>query len=81
MATRHMLLNLAVVGLFAINAYVRWRTPSGGAAYGLPVVALALLGAAGWIGGALVFEHGAGVRHAVTPGRERGDRTVAARRK
>ena len=64
-ATSHMLLNLVQVALYAASFYLRYSNPTRfqptTAALGLAFVAFALLLAAGWLGGKLVFEHRAGV--------------------
>jgi uncharacterized membrane protein len=59
----HMALNLAVVALFAVGFALRRSrldepdgTPIG--VLGLSVVALALLGASGWLGGMLTYRYG-----------------------
>jgi uncharacterized membrane protein len=70
-ATTHMLLNFTVVGLQSLSLFLRCRVevplfaPSA-SALALSFVAFALLLASGWLGGRMVFEHGAGV--AVVPG-------------
>jgi uncharacterized membrane protein len=71
----HMVINLGVVALFACNFLLRW--PSGasdGTPFLLSVIAILLLLASGWLGGHMVFVHGAAV---AAPG----DRPVAERRK
>jgi uncharacterized membrane protein len=65
-ATAHMLMNFAVVGLQSLSLYLRCRVEPvpfapGTAALALSFLAVALLGASGWLGGKMVFEHGAGV--------------------
>ena len=64
----HMAINLTVVALFAVNAWMRLRATE---ATGTPVllsgVALALLVVSGWLGGKLVFEHGVGVDAPAVP--------------
>lgn len=67
-ATRHMLANLAVVALFAVNFYLRGRAPVGTLHYGLSVGALLLLLWSGWLGGALVYEAGVGLAPSATRG-------------
>jgi uncharacterized membrane protein len=59
-AITHMALNLTIVALFAINAYVR-RDGVTDVAIGLSVIAVALLVVSGWLGGKMVYEHGAAV--------------------
>lgn len=62
----HMGFNVAALALYAFSFYLRWTVAEplfapGGAALGLAFVALALLSAAGWLGGKMVFELRAGV--------------------
>ena len=81
LATYHMALNLAVVGIFAVNLFLRGEAASqwlGDSASWVPV-ALSLLGAvtlgiSGWIGGHLVYVHGVGMS------RETRDEVVPRRR-
>ena len=58
----HMSLNLAIVAMFAVNLWLRMRQVTG---EGLPVtlsaVAVLLLLGSGWLGGEMVYVHGAGV--------------------
>jgi uncharacterized membrane protein len=61
-AIKHMALNLTIVALYAINAWLRL----GGAVapditVGLSVLAVALLLVSGWLGGKMVYEAGVGV--------------------
>jgi len=58
----HMSINLTVVGLYVVNAYIRKR--SGGvsdAAIWLSFISVALLAVSGWLGGKLVYVHGVAV--------------------
>lgn len=58
----HMALNLTVVVLFVINFW--WRTQTGPGATGpvwLSAIAIGLLVVSGWLGGEMVYVHGAGV--------------------
>jgi uncharacterized membrane protein len=59
---RHMALNLTIVVLFVINFWWRMQapTPSNGPVW-LSVIAIALLVISGWLGGEMVYVHGAGV--------------------
>jgi uncharacterized membrane protein len=57
---KHMALNLAIVALFAINAYIR-RDGVTDSAILLSVVAVALLAVSGWLGGKMVYERGVAV--------------------
>jgi uncharacterized membrane protein len=71
-ATSHMVLNLVQVALYAASFYLRFVQPARfqptTAALALSFLAFALLLAAGWLGGKMVFELRAGV---IEPG-ERG---------
>jgi uncharacterized membrane protein len=61
-ALKHMALNLAVVAIFAINAWMRAHgSISDAASLAMSVVAIALLGASGWLGGKMVYEAGVAV--------------------
>src|SRR6185436_16114636 len=62
-ATTHMVLNLIVVALFIFNLGIRYNASPTGDMFGLALslVAIGLLSMSGWLGGALVFEHGVGV--------------------
>ena len=61
-AKTHMIINLAIVGIFIADLWVRTMFAAGA---GLPVVlsviGVALLGVSGWLGGELVYVHGVGV--------------------
>ena len=61
----HMALNLGVVALFAINFILRWNghEPQG-TPFALTVLAMLMLLVAGWLGGEMVFVHGAAVSNA-----------------
>jgi uncharacterized membrane protein len=66
-ATAHMIMNLAVVVLFAVNLGLRTQYPPGtGALVLLSAIGVVLLGISGWLGGELVYVHGV----AVEPQRE-----------
>ena len=61
-ALKHMGINLTVVVLFVINAWMRSNgSLSPNAALGLSVVAIALLLVSGWLGGKMVYEAGVAV--------------------
>jgi uncharacterized membrane protein len=64
-AVIHMSINLIVVALFAVNAWMRWHAGEAGASSNTPtwlsLVALALLLVSGWLGGKLVYEGGVAV--------------------
>ena len=79
-ATKHMLANLSAVALFAVAWWIR-----GGAAMrpgvvvlGLEVIALALLGAGGYMGGTLVTRNLIGVDHRYARAGRWRDETVDA---
>ena len=61
-ATRHMTINLIVVGLYGVNL---WLRAAGSEIAGWPValsaLAVLMLAVSGWLGGELVYVHGVGV--------------------
>lgn len=61
----HMSINLVIVALFVINAWLRIRAGDAGASstmtVWLSVIAIALLLVSGWLGGKLVYESGVAV--------------------
>ena len=57
----HMVLNLSLVVLYAINLWLRTTTTGSDMPFVLSVVGVILLGVTGWLGGELVFRHGVGV--------------------
>lgn len=58
-ATTHMVLNLVVTGAFVVSYFVRdGDGPVGWGVIALSAVALALLGASGWLGGKLTYRYG-----------------------
>ena len=62
LATTHMSINLVVVGLYAVNLWVRGTEPPDFlVGMGLSLVGITLLAASGWIGGEMVHIHGVGV--------------------
>jgi uncharacterized membrane protein len=61
----HLVLNVVVLVLFALNFWLRTRTDSSpGVLLILSVVAVLLLAASGWLGGELVYVHGVAVEAA-----------------
>lgn len=64
-ATRHMVVNLTAVVLFAVAWLARRDAPEdpGAAVLGLELAGLALLGAGGWMGGTLAYRNQIGVDH------------------
>jgi uncharacterized membrane protein len=57
----HMSINLTVVALYVVNAYLRSRHGVTDGTIWLSVIAVAMLGVSGWLGGKLVYEHGVAV--------------------
>jgi uncharacterized membrane protein len=53
----HMSINLAVVALYAFNAWLRLGNPgiTGGVPLGLSILAVAMLAVSGWLGGKMVY--------------------------
>jgi len=71
-ATIHMTLNLTGVALYAINFLLRrgdaaLDTSRWPLVFGLEVVTFMALGASGWLGGKLAFEHKVGVAERTDP--------------
>lgn len=56
----HMTINLSVVALFVLNAWMRTQGTDG-VTFWLSAASIALLGVSGWLGGKMVYLHGAGV--------------------
>jgi uncharacterized membrane protein len=58
----HMIVNLSIVILFAVNLWLRTSSEAGAA---LPLIlsllGIAMLGVSGWLGGELVYVHGVAV--------------------
>jgi uncharacterized membrane protein len=59
--TAHMALNLGIVGLFAYNFWRRTKSPEAPPPTLLSAAGAAGLVVSGWLGGELVYVHGAGV--------------------
>ena len=70
----HMALNLTVVVLYLVNAWLRRDGVTDGAIW-LSVLSIALLGVSGWLGGHMVYVH----RVAVDPERRTGASQAAYR--
>jgi uncharacterized membrane protein len=71
-ATTHMVLNLGVVALYAVNLLLRrddaaLLTSRWPFVFGLDVVAYVALGISGWLGGKLAYEHKVGVVERLDP--------------
>ncbi len=64
---KHMALNLTIVVLFVINAFMR-RDGVTDAAIWLSVIAVCLLAVSGWLGGKMVYEAGVAVDTGGTAG-------------
>lgn len=67
----HMALNVAVLALFLVNLVLRGAQgtdDASGAGIALSVVALAMLGVSGWLGGHLAYHHGVRVASERTQG-------------
>ena len=61
-AKTHMIVNLAIVGIFIANLWLRTMfVPGAGLPVVLSVIGVVLLGFSGWLGGELVYVHGVGV--------------------
>lgn len=61
-AIKHMAINLTVVALYVVNAWMRVQgKASPELALGLSVLAIALLLVSGWLGGKMVYEAGVAV--------------------
>jgi uncharacterized membrane protein len=62
LALTHMLINLGIVGLYALNLFLRLGSAPGAV---LPIalssLGMVLLGVSGWLGGELVYVHHIGV--------------------
>lgn len=61
-AITHMSLNLAIVAIFAVNAWTRYHASvSHTVSLALSVLAIAMLLVSGWLGGKMVYQAGVGV--------------------
>jgi uncharacterized membrane protein len=69
--TRHMVINLIVVALFAIDAWLRFGGTTSSLPLTLSIVGVILLLVSGWLGGEMVYVHGV----AVEPQADRAGRT------
>jgi uncharacterized membrane protein len=77
----HMILNLTLVALYAVNLWLRMNSlPRAVMPIALSVVAVVLLLVSGWLGGELVFKYGTGVapRRDVPPAPQEHPRARAA---
>jgi len=57
----HMVVNLAAVGVFAVNFFMRWRTANHSGPVLLTALGVVLIGVSGWLGGEMVYVGGVGV--------------------
>ena len=58
----HMLINLAIVALYTVNAVLRWQGVAEELGlYAMSAVAVVALAISGWLGGELVYKHGVSV--------------------
>lgn len=57
----HMVTNLSIVVLFALNVLLRLTSEARGIPITLSIIAVTLLGLSGWLGGELVYIHGIAV--------------------
>ena len=60
-ALLHMSINLTVVALYVVNFYLRRRGIESSTPVWLSVIAVAMLGVSGWLGGKMVYVHGVAV--------------------
>jgi uncharacterized membrane protein len=61
-ATWHLVMNLTLVGLFALNLWLRTGSGSGlGFPVALTIAGVALMFVSGWLGGEMVYRHRVGV--------------------
>jgi uncharacterized membrane protein len=56
-----MSINLAAVALFALNFYLRWTDPMHAGPRFLTLLGVAFIAVSGWLGGTMVYRHGAAV--------------------
>ena len=63
LATAHLVLNLGIVAVYAVNLWLRTRVdPATRLPFVLSIVSVLTLGVSGWLGGELVYVHGVGVQ-------------------
>jgi uncharacterized membrane protein len=62
----HMAINLTIVALYVVNAWMRRKGVSDAAVL-LSVIAIAMLAVSGWLGGKLVYVHGVAVEEPPQP--------------
>lgn len=59
-ATRHMVLNLIVVVIFAVALWLRWSDNVSAVGIILTVIGVLILAVSGWLGGHLSYHYGVG---------------------
>jgi len=75
----HMVLNLAIVGMFAVNLWLRLSSvPGARMPIMLSVVAVVALAVSGWLGGEMVYVHGVSVEPQRDTPKEERDKARAA---
>jgi uncharacterized membrane protein len=57
----HMLINLAAVGVFSYDFFLRWNGHVGDLPLALSIAGVLMILASGWLGGEMVYVHGAAV--------------------
>jgi uncharacterized membrane protein len=57
----HMLINLAAVGVFSYDLFLRWNGHAGDLPLALSIIGVLSILASGWLGGEMVYVHGAAV--------------------
>jgi uncharacterized membrane protein len=75
----HMGINLTVVALYAVNAWLRLQGGGGQTPLILSLAGVGLLAVSGWLGGKMVYVHGVAVSsnaEGVSPQSHAADRTV-----
>jgi uncharacterized membrane protein len=61
-AIAHMVINLTIVALYAVNLWLRWSAPADlELPFWLSLGAIGLLTISGWLGGKMVYRHGVAV--------------------
>ena len=71
-AIAHMLINLTVVALYAVNLWLRWSTPADlELPFWLSLTGIGLLTISGWLGGKMVYVLGVAVEPLAAEGRAR----------
>jgi uncharacterized membrane protein len=57
----HMTINLLIVAVYALNAWLRWTGADGALPVALSGAAVIALGISGWLGGEMVYKHAVSV--------------------